>query len=124
MLLFFIVTTRRNIDAIFCTEAVRHGGAVLRDLRHALIAYARFRDCDQGSFADDLDAVAGLAKAEFVRGNAAAAIVALTSLFTHCSARPTGGATLIVVRVLAIAEAENAEAASHHPVLTVDGPEP
>ena len=87
-------------------------------------AAAQFRECAQGSFADDPDVLTGLAEAEFASSNAAAAAAALTLLFKHHPARNTGVAALLNARVLSMAEPENAEAAFHHAVLTGNGPEP
>lgn len=87
-------------------------------------AAAQFRECAQGSFADDPDVLMGLAEAEFASGNAAAAASALATLFTHHPARNAAAAALLNARVLAMTEPHHAEAAFHHAVLTGNGPEP
>ena len=100
-------------------------------LAHALLgkgdapgAAAQFRECAQGAFANDPDVLYGLADAEFACGNAAAAAVAMNTLFKLHPARNTGEAALLYARVLIIAEPDGAEAAFHHAVTTGTGPEP
>ena len=87
-------------------------------------AAAQFRECAQGAFANDPDVLYGLADAEFACGNAAAAAVAMNTLFKLHPARNTGEAALLYARVLIIAEPDGAEAAFHHAVTTGTGPEP
>lgn len=87
-------------------------------------AAGQFRECAQGSFADDPDVLTGLAEAEFASGNATAAAAALATLFKHHPVRNTGAAALLHARVATVTDADNAEAAFHHAVLTGNGPEP
>ena len=87
-------------------------------------AAAQFRECAQGSFADDPDVLTGLAEAEFACGNATEAAAALATLFKHHPARNAGAAALLNARVLTTAEPNSAEALFHHAVLTGNGPEP